>query len=468
MADQPNVLFIFGDQHRRDALGCAGNDEVQSPNFDSLAEDGSFLTHAYATDPVCGPGRGCLMSGQFPTTSGMLFNGMALPDDGPTMGKAFRDAGYRTGYIGKWHLESVPFDEPIPPGPRRLGFEDFWAVNHSAHDYFDAEYYRGDDSTPVQGEGYTPAVQADLTIECFEEHREEPLCCMLSLGPPHGPYGDVPEAFRERYDADDLSLRPNVEPIPSEFTVDNTTVRETLANYYAHVTAMDHHVGRVLDYLEETGQAENTIVVYTADHGDMLWSHGQWGKGYPWEESVGIPFLIRWPDEIPAGEENDTLLGLVDMAPTMLGLAGEEPPAAMDGKDRSAALRGEAEGPESLLLMRACTSALKRTDKAAWRGIPKPEWRAIRTHRYTFARLQDGSDWLLYDNEADPYQRRNLVSEPEYDDLRADLSEQLAAHLDAIDDEFQDGEDLARDLGVLDDLNRTLEWHMGPEARVEE
>jgi arylsulfatase A-like enzyme len=452
------------------AMGCAGDPNVQTPALDRLAEQGVRCRHAYANDPVCGPSRASLLSGRYPTDHGVVFNGMGLPTDLETIGTVFRDAGYQTGYIGKWHLAGPDRgDGWIPPGAHRQGFEDEFCINRSTHDYFDGIHY-GDDPEPVTLEGYTPAAQTDRAIDFVDAHRDEPFCLMLSWGPPHAPRSDVPQEYRDRYDPDALELRPNVEPIAGAPPpgVEGNPIRETIADSYAQTTAIDDQLDRLLRSLEATGQREDTIVVYTADHGDMLWSNGLWGKAYPFEESVNVPFLIRWPGQVPQGVVSDGLLGIVDVAPTLASLSGIEPPPGMQGQDRSEVLLSpetdadDAIGPvgePSLFLTRTCTASLHTTDRPPWRGIPKPEWRGIRTQRYTYARLYDGSDWLLYDNAADPYQRRNLVSDPEHADVRERCSATLDAWLDELDDPFDSGAEIARSMGRLGELNRVLTRH---------
>jgi arylsulfatase A-like enzyme len=448
--DQPNVVVVFTDQHRASAMGCYGDPNVRTPHWDAFAEEGTRFTNAYATDPVCTPNRGCLLTGQYPFNHGVVFNELRLPEDAPTIAKELQTAGYRNGYIGKWHLDGLPRDRWTPPGPRRQGFDDYWAINQSAHDYIDAHYYT-DSPEPVEVEGYTPETETDLAMEFMDDHRadhaDEPFCLFLAWGPPHSPYGDVPQEYKDLYDPDDIELLPNVEPRKGESPEDRTqeaAIRETLRDYYAHITALDEQFGRLTDYLDETGLAEDTIVLYTSDHGDMHWSHGEQNKGDPWDAAAQVPLLARWPGEIPA----EAVSGTIDVTPTLLGLAGESAPAAMDGTDLSATVRGEAaETPDSLYMMRT--------------AIPRMggEWRAIRTERYTYAELLDGTPWLLYDSETDPYQRTNLVFDPEHAALQADLAERLDEWRERTDDPMLNGVDQVRELGKLDELYESLDLY---------
>jgi arylsulfatase A-like enzyme len=206
-----------------------------------------------------------------------------------------------------------------------------------------------------------------------------------------------------------------------------------------------------MDALETRGLAEDTILVFTSDHGDNLWAHGYNQKGLPYEESIHVPFLIRWPDEIPSDVVNDTLISTVDVAPTLAGLAGLDAPDAMEGEDLSAALRGNADrDSDSVYLMGS-------------------DWRAVRTDRYTYARfvedhpdhghIPDG-DWLLFDNETDPLQFRNRVLDGEYADHRDELRAELDEWAVALDDPLVSLPELVRQLDVVDEWNAQVDWFL--------
>jgi arylsulfatase A-like enzyme len=427
-------------------VGYAGNPDVRTPNMDRLAAEGTSFPHTYANTPLCCPSRASLLTGQYPMSHTVIGNPLQLPTTVPSVGEAFNDAGYRTGYVGKWHLDGRPLDGFTPPGPRRQGFDDFWAAYNCSHDFFDAEYYR-DDPEPIEFDGYAPAGYTDLALE-FLENTETPFCLYLSWAPPHAPYGEVPDEYRDLYDSDDIEVRPNVEPT-SEFARERgfDDARETLANYYAHITALDDQLGRLLDYLDESGLAEDTIVVYTSDHGDMLFSQGYMKKEVPWEESINVPFVVRWPDQIPAGAVEESVFSIVDMAPTMLSLAGVAPPTEMEGSDYAPVMRGE-EGdvPDSVFLTLPVPN-LQAQDQ----GVP--EWRGVRTERYTYVRLRDGTPWLLYDNEADPYQLENLALRKEARDIRENLDDRLQEWLDRRNDEFRSAAEHLRDLSRAEESN---------------
>ncbi len=454
MPANPNLLFVFADQMRGMDLGCAGNAQVQTPHMDRLAAEGMRFTHAYANCPVCTPSRAGLLTGKYPLTCRVIANDLPLPEDERTIGEVCRDAGYRTGYVGKWHLDGVPRSRFTPPGPRRHGF-DYWRVFNCHHQYFQGKYFA--DEPEVQHlDGYEPVGQTDLCLDFLRQDDDRPFCLFLSFGPPHDPYDQVPEEYRARYDPDKIELRPNFKPIPPgpRDISGQRDPRVTLANYYAAITALDEQLGRLLDALQELGLAENTIVVYSSDHGDMLWSQGRMKKQQPWEESALIPFLIRWPGHIPAASTCDSLLSVVDLAPSLLSLMGLPGLPGAEGADFSPAmLGGSGPDPESVFLCDVVTM-----DEAHRQGLR--EWRGVRTRRHTYARFADGEGWMLYDNKNDPYQLNNLIAEPSAASTRDHLEHELRSWLDRTRDSCAAWQEQIRRLGLVELWNaRERELH---------
>ena len=445
ITSRPNLLYIFADQMRGMDMHCAGNTQLYTPNLDRLAEQGMRLTHAYANTPVCTASRAMLLTGLYPAANRVVANDLPLSTELPSLGEMFRSAGYRTGYIGKWHLDGVPRSKWTPPGPRRHGFE-YWAAYNCSHDYFRADKYYRDLPVAIRMEGYEPEVQTNLALDFLATVDERPFCLMLSWGPPHDPYPLVPEVFKDQYDPTTITLRPNVSAVHADAAplARDWETRETIANYYAAITALDYQLGRILDFLDETGLAGDTIVVFTSDHGDMLWSHGRMKKQQPWEESIHIPFLIRWPNEIQAGTTSDALFGMIDHLPTLLSLCSIEASARLQGTDLAPTLLGlEQTPPSSLFLM-----DMVRMDESHMQNLD--EWRGLRTRRYTYARWVDGRPWLLYDNENDPYQLINLVDDLEYASVQRALDIELDAQIAVTGDICAPGSELLRRLDLVD------------------
>ena len=445
------------------AMGCAGNGEVRTPTMDRLAREGTRFSHAFANCPVCTPSRAMLLSGCYPLTTGVIANDLPLPEAIPTVGAAFRDAGYRTGYIGKWHLDGVPRDKWTPPGPRRHGFDD-WAAFNCSHNYFRPNKYYRDSPEPVMVDGYEPEVQTDQALEFLAKRDSRPFCLFLSWGPPHDPYPMVPDRYKAQYDPERLTLRPNVQPLrPASVRLGrNLEPRQTLADYYAAITALDEQLGRLLAALQTAGLANNTIVVFTSDHGDQLWSQGTMKKQQPYEESISIPLLVRWPGHIHAGRVSDALLSIVDYAPTLLAVAGLPPQATAQGESRSDLFLGrQTQGAASVLLL-----DVTQTDESHSQQVP--EWRGLRTSRYTYACRQDGTDWLLFDNAADPYQLENHVDDPAWEAVRQELKADLARWLQRTGDPMHSGRETLRALGLIELWNaRERALHPGAPQLLE-
>ncbi len=414
---RPNLLFVFADQLRADAVGCAGNPDVRTPHLDALAAEGMYFTHALANCPVCTPSRGTILTGRYPLAHGAASNDLPLGEGERTFGHLLGEAGWRTGYIGKWHLDGIPRDRFTPPGPRRRGFE-YWAAWNCSHAYFRGRYFR-DEPEPVAIEGYEPDGQTDLALEFIRERRAEPWALFLSFGPPHNPYPQVPERYRAMYDPDRVTLRGNA--VAAD--------RRTVADYYAAITALDDNLGRLLHLVDELGLKEDTIVVYTSDHGDMLFSHGMKEKQKPFEESIRVPLAVRYPRAVAAGQRSDALISTVDLLPTLLGLAGVSAPENVQGTDLSAHLRGlPCALPESTFLLNPIP-----VDNPA--DVGQGEWRGVRTARYTYAAGLAGP-WVLYDDVADPLQQHNLVNDPDQAGARDHLQAMLGQWLRRTDDRF--------------------------------
>ncbi len=406
---RPNILWIIPDQLRAQALGCMGNPDVKTPNLDRLAGEGVLFRQTFANTPVCCPARAILLTGKYASKNGMLANDLHLRESETTLPEILSEAGYRTGFIGKWHLEGGP-REPgfVPPGPKRQGFQ-FWAAHECRHSHFRPVYFR-DTPEPIVDERFEPEVWTDLALEFLDgQESDQPFFLAVEMGPPHDPYG-APEPYRSLYKPDSITLRPNWEPgVPG-------AGKPQLAAYYAAITALDAQVGRLLDGLKTREKDQDTIVLVTSDHGDMLGSHGQRLKRKPWEESIRVPGILRYPSHVKPGRVSDALVSHVDLAPTMLALCGLPVPDSMQGSDLSKLILGQTEqGPDSVFFQIFVPFQGDGTAGA---------WRGVRTDRHMYARSAEGP-WLLYDLKTDPYEKKNLIDEPD----QAALQKRLDARL---------------------------------------
>ncbi len=431
MPKQPNVVLVFGDQWRAQATGYAGDPNVRTPNLDALAGRSVNFTNAVSNTPVCTPARATLLTGQMPDTHGLFLNDVKLDDDAATMGKLFKSAGYDTGYIGKWHVGGRYRTAPIPPESRH-GF-DHWLVCECTHNYSDSVYYAGDDPTPRRWDGYDAIAQTEAACDYIRgagRSSERPFLLVLSWGPPHNPYRDVPGEYLNLYDPAALELRPNVPPEAE------ARAREDLAGYYAHCTALDDCAARVLAAMDEAGIADDTLFIFTSDHGDMLGSQGQQRKQRPWDESACVPMLLRAPSlGLAHGRVVDTPFGWVDLLPTLLGLCRIGRPASVHGRDFSQALLADQPIDVAGQLL-ACYSPFGEFT----RDNGGREFRGLRTATHTFVRDLAGP-WLLYDNAADPHQQHNLADSPDHAALQSRLDGLLSAELARYGDEFLPGGD---------------------------
>lgn len=433
---RPNIVFVFADQWRADATGYAGDPNVKTPHIDALAEESVNFTNAVAGCPVCTPYRATLLTGQHPLTHGVFLNDVHLRSEVTSIAEVFAADGYDTAYVGKWHLDGHGRSSWIPP-ERQQGF-DYWKVLECTHNYNESAYYAHDDPEMRYWDGYDAIAQTRDVREYIRSHdRHKPFLLMLSWGPPHAPYGTAPEEYRAMYDPEDIELRPNV---PEDRT---DIAREQLAGYYAHCTALDDCLRDLLETLEEEGLAEDTIFVFTSDHGDMLHSQGGQKKQQPWEESIRVPFLLRYPRYLGReGQELEAPINTQDILPTLISLSKLALPGApaltqrdydFDGLDFADYIQGGPDPSEGAALI-LCPHPFGQWQEE--RG--GREYRGLRTTRYTYTRTLDGP-WLLFDNENDPYQMNNLVDDPDYADLREELDQELQRRLDAQGDEFLPG-----------------------------
>jgi len=439
---KPNVVFIFSDQLRSHALGCYGDKQAKTPNIDRLAADGMRFTNAISTWPVCSPYRGMLMTGCYPMSNGVVENNRPIWDDQESVATTFKAAGYVTGYLGKWHLNGD--DNRDVPKDRQLGF-DYWDFGQ-----------RGAFVQAVNGEDavWKPEDLTNRGIKFIKENKDKPFCLMVSWSPPHDPYV-APKRYMDMFKPSDMKLRPNVaesdlvrarlEKYPVAPGSDaekkrrnwrkridsDDGVREMMAGYYAAVAGVDVCVGRFMDTLEELGLAEDTIFVFTSDHGDMLGSHRMSHKQEPFEEAIAVPFIVRYPKEIPKGKTTDALLSPVDILPTLLGLAKAPIPKSIEGMDLAdAALGKKSDQQDALLIMKL------QPGGNPWTVNATTEWRGVRTKTHTYARMEKGGPWVLYDNVKDTYQMNNLVNDPDHRALRRQLEAKMKVLLEKAHDPF--------------------------------
>lgn len=452
---KPNVVFVFADQMRANATGYAGDPNVKTPNLDALAEESADFRTAVSCCPLCTPARASMITGQYPIAHGLVTNDIPFPNKVVSIADVFKDAGYDTGYIGKWHIDGHGRTKFIPK-ERRLGF-DFWRVLECTHNYNNSYYY-GDEDIMQKWEGYDAIAQTNCAVEYIKEKSssEKPFLLFLSWGSPHNPYLNAPDEYKLMYNKNNLKLPPNF-PLDTEvFTSlpfwkdeqgdDNMvdTFKKFMAGYYAHISALDDCIGMLLRTIDDMKIKDNTIFIFTSDHGDMLGSHGMFEKSKPYDESLRVPFLLRYP-ELPGNKPQkiDTPFNTPDIMPTILDLCGLNIPESVQGTSYVPVLTDN--GGE-IFTVEGALSAYYLVFGTWNRKLGGKEWRSVRTEQYLYVRDLNGP-WLLFDCIKDPYQMNNLVNNPLYRDIQNELDCKLYRLLDKYGDNFSPGEAFAEQYG---------------------
>lgn len=441
MSSPLNLIFVFADQWRAQAFGYAGDPNVCTPNVDRFAAQSLNFSHAVSGCPVCSPYRSSLMTGVYPHRHGMMVNDQCLPRlyEGSFLGECLRDGGYRTAYLGKWHIDGNGRNAFVPP-ERRLGFE-WWKGFECNHEYRHSHYYFGDDPQPYRWEGYDADAQTDEACRYLRDGvSDQPFALFLSWGPPHTPFGTAPEKYEAMVDPGTIRLPPNVPDETAE------QARRELAGYYAHAAALDANFGRLLAAIEAHGLERDTIVIFTSDHGDMLGSQGQFRKQRPWAESIRVPFLIRHPRGAGPGVDT-TPIDAPDLMPTLLALCGLPIPESVQGKDFSAAILEHKPTPIDAALLALYVPFHEWGPRNGGR-----EYRGLHDPRYTYVRTLDGP-WLLYDQRNDPYQLHNLIGDPEHQALVDAYDRRLQDRLQSVGDDFTSGTEIINRYGYALDAD---------------
>ncbi len=425
---KPNVVVLFPDQLRAQSLPLYGTDalredQIETPNIERLAARGVRLDNAFSNCPVCTPARAMLVTGRYPQSTGHLINSTRTRHSEISIADAFAHAGYRTGWVGKWHLHTghwpaldrMPMQPDwVPKGRDRLGF-DYWRAYNQHMVYFDGFVQKGDWNYE-RWDGYETDGLLHYAFEFMDEAKDDPFLLFVSPHQPHfTPRKFAPDRFYAQL-PETLTLPANVpEPLQALST-------EMYRHYLAMILAIDEMLGRLLDYLEANHLLDDTIVLFASDHGTQGGSQGvnPWSKKNPYDASVHIPAIISYPRSISAGSRSGALTSMVDFFPTVCGLAGVPIPRSVEGTDHSGAFTGDPAnvGPDSVFLMNFSKYFDWFQDGAEWRGV------RTRTHMYC-VRL-DGTE-ELYDLTADPLQMTNIAASCEAP-LLAELKQKLSAH----------------------------------------
>ncbi len=447
---QPNLVYCFADQLRYQSCGFAGDALARTPRIDRFATEGVHFRQCVSGSPMCAPYRASLFTGKYSSSTGMVVNELRMNPDHRCLAHVLTEAGYDTPYIGKWHLwASEPArhekdeNQYVPPGPHRLGFDGFWRVNNFWHEYYKGFEF-GDDPVRRPIHAYQPDAQTDEALQWLADARDpdRPFALFLSYGTPHDPWnpGNVPAEY--------LDLFRDV-PFPPPATYQDgsaeswsrnldrqwwlRTVKPNLESwqriYHAMTANVDWNVGRLLEGLDRLGLREDTIVVFTSDHGEMFGAHGRIAKNIFYEEAVRVPFLLRWPGHVPAGRVTDACMNAPDIMPTLLGLLGLPVPEAVEGSDLSHCALGQP-GPEPRAAFMQGMGAVVWWDDGF-------EWRALRDPHYTYAVTRADGREYLFDLQADPAQATDLVGDPAHGETLARYRRLLRERMAELGDTFE-------------------------------
>jgi arylsulfatase A-like enzyme len=457
---KPNILFILSDDHAAHAMSCYGSRVNRTPQMDRIADGGAILTNCFCTNSICTPSRASILTGKYPHVNGSItFN---APDPAhATFPQILRREGYFTSMIGKWHLQCEP-----------TGF-DYWNILPGQGRYFDPTFIEMGRMTVR--EGYVTDVTTDIALDVLENRPDDqPFCMLLHHKAPHDPWefddkhaqlfedGDIPEPenFFDDFETRSEAIRQSTQVIGSERPGQTLYEEETghiqdplerrkaqyqiyMKSYLRCVASMDDNIGRVLDYLDESGQADNTIVIYSCDQGFFLGEHGWYDKRFMYEESLRMPFVIRYPKAIDPGTRVEEMILNIDFAPTLLRMAGVDVPEDMQGSDATDLLRDkEISGWRNSMYYRYYYSHFNTP--AHW---------GIRTLDHKLIYYHDSDEWELYDLREDAMEMRNRIDDPEMQETLSHLKAELVRLKEEFDDPESAEEGNARARRVLGNKN---------------
>jgi arylsulfatase A-like enzyme len=460
-AKRPNIVFIMSDDHAAQAISAYGSKLIQTPNMDRLAKEGMKFENCFVTNSICTPSRAAILTGKYAHLNGVpVFN--HIDNTQPLLSKYLQQAGYHTGMIGKWHLGGQ--DPKRPEEGKPAGF-DYWNILPGQGAYFDPVMIENGERKTIKG--YTTDIITDLSINFLKNRpQDKPFFLMYHHKAPHRPWQPdekhrkqsenyeppIPPTFDDDYKGKSDAARQSTMHIDADLNETDTKMKPPegltgaalkrwkfkryMQDYLACIQAVDDNVGRFLDYLDKSGLAENTIVIYTSDQGFFLGEHNFFDKRFMYEESLRMPFLIRWPGKIKAGSVGKGMILNVDFAPMMLDAAGVKVPADMQGRSFLPLLEGR-QPRDWRRSMYYRYYHPGHHNVAAHYGV--------RTLRYKLIFFNKLNQWELYDLEKDPLEMRNVYSDPAYQKTVEQLKKEMYRLKKELKDEDQFADQLPKD-----------------------
>lgn len=460
-AARPNIVFIMTDDHAAHAISAYGSRLNKTPNIDRLAKEGMKFENCFVTNSICTPSRAAILTGKYAHQNGVpVFN--HIDSSQPMLPKYLQAAGYHTGMIGKWHLGGN--DAKRPDDGKPAGF-DYWNILPGQGAYFDPVMIEMGERKRLSG--YTTDVITDLAMGFIEKRpKDKPFFLMYHHKAPHRPWQPaekyrkqfenydppIPATFDDDYKGKSDAARQSTMHIDADLNETDTKgkppagltgaelkrwkFRRYMQDYLACVQSVDDNIGRFLDFLDKNGLAENTMVIYTSDQGFFLGEHNFYDKRFMYEESLRMPFLIRWPSKIKAGSVSKGMILNVDFAPMMLAAAGAKVPADMQGRSFLPLLAGQTpKGWRRSMYYRYYHPG--HHNVAAHYGV--------RTDRYKLIYFNKLNQWELYDLQKDPTEMKNVYNDPAYQKIVAQLKKELERLRKELKDKDQFADNLPKD-----------------------
>ncbi len=449
----PNLLVLHTDEHHTNTLGCYGGKIVKTPHIDALAKGGAICTSFYATTPVCSPSRAALVSGRYPQNTPVVNNNIPLDDKIVTFAEVLRRAGYATGYAGKWHLDGSGKPQWAPK--RKFGFEDNRFMFNRGHwkKFVDGdqgpEVGAKKNGKPTYGldgaddKTFSTDWLSDKVIRFIQKNKAKPFCYMVSYPDPHGP-NTVRPPYDKMYANADVPIPKSLQKALANFPkwapkakgVNAAHLQKIMPAYYGMVKCIDDNVGRILKTLKDEGLMENTIIVFTSDHGDLCGEHCRLNKGVPYEGSARIPFIVHHPKKIKGGVVVGQALSCIDFFPTVMGLMGRKHDVPVEGRDATALLVGEpVEGWDDIAFLRGTQSA---------------PWVCAVTDRYKLVYATDDVPWFV-DMDRDPDELVNVFAKKEFRPVIRQMTAKLVAY------GKRHGDDRLQDTKIQEEIRRVLQ-----------
>lgn len=440
---RPNFLFIITDDQRYDALGVVQKEQgtearwpwFKTPNMDRLANEGIRFSNAFVVHSLCSPSRAAFLTGQYGHKNGVVDNSTHLPTNEVNQATILRDAGYKTAYIGKFHMAFQT---------ERPGF-DFVASYTSQGEYYGSTFLVN--GVPTKATNWVDDVATDYALDFIRTNSALPWLMMLGFKAPHTPR-QPPERARHRFEGESVRPALNLKSMPSygkgqrafkgeeigkpvETDTDSFGSDPYLLNYFRDISAVDDDVGRILDELDRLNLAENTVIVFAGDNGYYLGDHGLGDKRSAYDESMRIPILMRYPRSGVRGKVIDDMVLNIDLAPTFLDIAGITPPKEMQGQSWVPLFHGDdSHWRQAFMFVYLFERNLPAT----------PPMLALRTPTAKLIEYPDRRAWTeLFDLKADPYEQHNLANEPAHAELRKQLENELDAQKKKFGDPFAEG-----------------------------